>query len=223
MYLSIGRPTPLRELNLPPADISQLKRRIDVAVLDDEPFSQLANLSTHGFKLMELGGDIKSVAQVADFPVVICDIKGVGKAFGSKHEGAHVLYEIRKNYPDKYLIAFTGMEYDATYNEKLIAADKSVTKDANSDQWGQILETALGVVGDPVERWLRLRRSLLARRVELYDVLNLEQAFIKSMQKKDPTILKDAASSDKKNVDAMDIVVKFAMAGLAQLIESAMK
>lgn len=224
MYFNIGRPASLREIHIPPTDLGRAKRNYDIGILDDEPFLQAKNLAIHGFTLKELGGDIGTTTLVAEYPIVICDIKGVGKQFGSKHEGAHVLHEIRKAYPDKYLIAFTGMQYDATYNEKLNSADKSVTKDATVDQWTQILEEALTVVSNPVSRWLRLRNSLIANnKVDLFDAMQAEQAFIKSVNSKDPGILQNAAGKLFQNSDAMDIVVKFAAAGLGQIIDSTFK
>ena len=109
MFIHFGKPNKLGDIGQTQLEVAELKRRFDIGVLDDEPFVQANALRAHGFRIVELGGDIKSVEQVASYPIVVCDIKGVGRAFGSKYEGAHVLSEIRKAYPDKYLIAFTGM------------------------------------------------------------------------------------------------------------------
>jgi hypothetical protein len=154
---------------------------------------------------------------------VICDIKGVGAAFGSKYEGAHVLSEIRKAYPDKYLVAFTGMTYDASYNEKLNAADKSATKDTPIEVWTQTLEAGLRAVGDPRERWIRLRPTLLAKGVELYDLLLLEQAFIKSIKERNAKTFSEKMMSLSLSNELLELLGKFAAAALVQLIEAAAK
>jgi hypothetical protein len=177
-------------------------------------------LRAHGFKITELGGDIKSVDQVAAYPIVICDIRGVGLAFGSRYEGAHVISEIRKAFPDKYLIAFTGMTYDASYNEKLIAADKSTTKDAPIDLWTQLLESGLRSVGDPRERWIRLRATLLTRGVELYDILLLEQAFIKAISERSASSFTERAKKLPFSSEVLDLILKFAAVALLQLISA---
>jgi hypothetical protein len=223
MFVPIGRPRQLREVSQTQQDVADLKRRFDIGVLDDEPFFPASALRAHGFRLVELGGDIKSVEQVAAYPIVICDIKGVGAAFGSKYEGAHVLSEIRKAYPDKYLVAFTGMTYDASYNEKLNAADKSATKDTPIEVWTQTLEAGLRAVGDPRERWIRLRPTLLAKGVELYDLLLLEQAFIKSIKERNAKTFSEKMMSLSLSNELLELLGKFAAAALVQLIEAAAK
>lgn len=220
MFITLGTPRRLSDLGVTLPDISVLKRWIDIAVLDDEPFIRTQALRTHGFRLTELGGDIKSVDQVASYPVVICDIRGVGRAFDSPHEGAHVISEIRKSYPDKFLIAYTGYTHDAFFSAKLASADASATKDAPIDYWTQVLELGLKNVGDPKQRWIRLRSTLLERGVELFDVLELEQAFVKSIKHRNSGLLMEEAKTLQFSSEVMDLIVKFTAAALVGLIEN---
>ena len=154
MYFSVGSPKTISDLKLRPADANVARRATEIAVLDDEPFVRTEQLRTHGFLVTELGGDLKSVSQIDRYPIVVCDVRGVGKSFGSAAEGAHVVSEIRKAYPDKYLIAYTGMTYDVIVTEKLQAAsvDKIMQKDAAVDAWVQLLDTAIKEVTDPKRR-----------------------------------------------------------------------
>jgi hypothetical protein len=221
MFITLGTPRHLNDLRPAATSLVEIKRKVSIAVIDDEPFLRADALRHHDFQLRELGGDIRSVDQVATFPVVVCDIKGVGVKFGSKFEGAHVLAEIRKSFPDKYLIAFTGMTFDASYNEALASADKSITKDAGIDQWVQLLEDALRCVSDPRIRWTRFRQSLLARGVELFEVFKLEQAYIKGVQTKDQELLKSDSIIKDLAPEIKDLVIKFVIAGAGQLIEKA--
>jgi len=180
MYFEIGQPQRLSGVSLTCPDMQQLKKQISIAVVDDNPFLKADALRTNGFNITEVG-DIRSIEQIMAFPIVICDIKGVGKAFGSDYEGAHVLAEIRKAYPDKFLISFSGSQYDVSYNESLNSADLSATKDANLDYWIKVLETGLKAVGDPKERWLRFRQTLTTKGVDSYEIFKLETAFVKNL------------------------------------------
>jgi len=218
MFIPLGTPLRLSDLGVTTPDIAILKRWIDIAIIDDEPFLRTAALRTHGFRLTELGGDIKSVEQVAAYPIVICDIRGVGRAFGSPYEGAHVISEIRKSYPDKFLIAYTGYTHDATYSAKLALADASATKDAAIDYWTNVLELGLRSVGDPKQRWIRFRSTLLAKGMELFDVLELEQAFIKSITHRNSGLLLQRARKFDVSSEVMDLIVKFSSAALAEII-----
>jgi hypothetical protein len=219
VFIKVGAPKKLSDLGITCPEMRELKTKNKIAIIDDEPFLKLESLRAHGFNLTELGGDIKSVDQVMAYPIVICDIKGVGKAFGSDKEGAHVLSEIRKTYPDKFLITFTGMTYDASYNESLATADASATKDASVDYWTALLEKGLKNVGDPRQRWIRFRKNLLDEGMDLFELFKLEQAFIKAIEKRDASIMK----SHKVPDEVRDLVLKFTVVALAQILEGLSK
>lgn len=220
MFLTIGSPKRLSSLR----DVASVqgidRRQTRIAIVDDEPFTRADALRASGFDLIEIG-DIRSIDSVARYPIVICDIRGVGAAFQSKYEGAHVISEIRAAYPDKYLIAFTGMTYNANYNSKLAKADISATKDIDTDAWTQILDVAVREVSDPVQRWLRFRKHLLELDADLYEIFQLEQAFIKSIEKKNQKHLTDQSSSGPFSKETKELIATFAASAVAQLIQGA--
>lgn len=216
MFVHFGTPLRLSDLGLTCPELRELKQRVSVAVIDDEPFLKADALRSHGFSITELGGDVKSVDQVMAYPVVVCDIKGVGRAFGSSYEGAHVLSEIRKTFPDKYLISYSGMQYDVSYNHSLSKADASATKDAPAEYWVALLEAALKAVGDPKERWVRFRRTLVDKGLDAFEVFKLEQAFIKSLKARDKSVMVQAVVPD----EVKELVKAFASVALAQIIET---
>lgn len=218
MFFKIG--TPERLASLSATNPSLERRRSRVAVIDDEPFIRADALRASGFDLIEIG-DISSIESVANYPIVVCDIKGVGVKFKSKFEGAHVIAEIRNTYPDKYLIAFTGMTFDATYNAKLAKADISATKDVDTEAWTQILDSAIKEVSDPTRRWLRFRKHLLAQDIDLYDVFLLEQAFIKSIKNRDQTQLINASRDTPISKETKELIVAFSASAVSQLIQGA--
>jgi hypothetical protein len=214
MFFHFGTPSKLTELVLGCPDISVLKKKMHIAIIDDETFHRLDALRTHGFNLNPLG-DINSIDAVSSFDIIVCDIKGVGSAFGSSYEGAHVISEIRKAYPDKYIISFSGATFDASYNEAFSTADASLPKDSNINQWVASLEKGLKSVGDPMQRWLRFRENLLKKGVDIFEVFNLEQQFIKAIKKKDNSLLKEVKVPD----EVRDLVLNFAEYGLKRIIE----
>ena len=217
MYFTFGSPKKLSSLSDLVSTQGADRRRARIAIIDDEPFTRADALRASGFDLIELG-DIKTIDSVASYPVIVCDIRGVGAAFQSKYQGAHVLAEIRARFPDKYLIAFTGMTYDATYNSKLAKADISATKDIDTEAWSQILETGIKEVTDPVRRWLRFRKHLLEMNIDLYEIFRLEQAFIASIENEDSKLLTDRSSSSPFSKETKELVATFAASAVSQLI-----
>lgn len=215
MYFQIGTPKPLSSLRVSLQDMTHLKRSNQIAVIDDEPFARSDALRAHKFNVVELG-DIRSVDQVAEYPIVVCDIRGVGRALHSDLEGAHLVAEIRKSYPDKFLVSYSGAQFDITYNEALRSVDASLPKDASTDQWVNTLELGLVKVGNPRERWLRLRKTLLDRGVDIHEVFELEQKFIRAVERRDASQLK----ADRIPEESRQLVVAFAKVALVQIIKS---
>ncbi len=213
MFFTIGMPQALSAVKSN-TDLNDLKAKIKIAIIDDEPFEMAKNIRSHRFDITELG-DIKSVDMIASYPIVICDIKGVGQSFGSSLGGAHLLSEIRKAYPDKFLISYSGASHDIRYNESIRKADVSVPKDSTTEVWITVLEKGLRAVGDPKERWVRFRSTLLEKDVDIYDVFLIEQAFIKSVDRK------NTAPMDKVVVPEIvkDLVSSFVGIALKQVIE----
>jgi hypothetical protein len=218
MFIQFGTPKRLGSIGQEALDVANAKVQVEIAVLDDNPFAPKEALCNHKFRITELGPDIRSLDQIANYPIIICDVGGVGLAFGSRLEGAHLVAEIRKAYPDKFLIAYTGLTYSLAMTNALAAADKRLEKDASIEAWVQTLEIGVNEVMNPRKRWIRMRRELLDRGVDLFDVFKFEQAFIKSMTAQKPEVLSSAAASSAVGQEAKDLVVKFAATALSELI-----
>jgi len=159
---------------------------------------------------------------VATYPIIVCDVAGVGRAFGSNAGGAHLVKEIRKAYPDKFLIGYTGQIHSIATTNALAAADKRMAKDESIEAWVQNLEEGINEVMNPRNRWVRMRRALLERGVELFDVLQLEQAFIKSVQQGKPDVLVSEVRSLGVAQEVKDLIIKFSATAVASLIGSAL-
>lgn len=222
MFWKPKRPEPLSSIGQEAIDMAEAKLRVEIAVLDDNPFAPKEALVSHKFRVTELGPDIRSLDQVSTYPIIVCDVTGVGRAFGSDEGGAHLVKEIRKAYPDKFLIGYTGQTHSIATTNALTAADKRMAKDESIDAWIQNLEVGINEVMNPRNRWIRMRQALLERGVELFDVLQLEQAFIKSVQRGKPDILANEVRSLGVAQEVKDLIIKFSATALANLISSAL-
>lgn len=189
MYIELGSPKKLSSLPAHLPNLEYLKQTTKIAIIDDQSFKKVESLRNHGFSLTELG-DINSVNQIAEYPVVVCDIRGVGRYLGSDLEGAHLIAEIRKAYPDKFLVSYSGAEFDLRYNQALSSVDSSIAKDSSTEYWVTVLEDGICSVSDPKERWLRIRRRLLDAGLEIHDAFLLEQSFLKAIDRRDASFLR---------------------------------
>ena len=70
------------------------RSKVNLAVIDDEPFAPQTNLSSYGYKITPLG-DIKNIHELESFSIVLCDIIGVGRYFDKSTQGASIISEIK--------------------------------------------------------------------------------------------------------------------------------
>lgn len=218
MFLTYGTPEPLSSIGQESIDMDKAKRQVEIVVLDDNTFAPKEALLHHKFRITELGPDIRSLDQVSTYPIIVCDVAGVGRAFGSSLEGAHLVNEIHKAYPDKFLIGYTGRTHSVATTNALTAADLRMAKDESIEAWIKNLEAGMSEVVNPRNRWIRMRRALLKRGIELFDVFRLEQAFIKAVRQGKPDVLANVAHKLAITQEIRDLVIKFSATAVATLI-----
>lgn len=221
MFICFGKPDLLASINQA-IDIDKAKKEIRIAILDDNKFHLAEALSNHSFCVRELGHDIRDLSSISEYPIVVSDVSGVARALGSDLEGAHLINEIRKKYPDKFLIAYTGMSHDVRITNALMAADRRIQKDASIEVWIKELESGIEEVANPRIRWIRMRRSLIDRGMEIFDILRLEQAFIRALKKSRPNLIEMEAGRMNLDAELKDVVIKFAATAVVNIIDNAM-
>ena len=195
MFYTIGKPLLLSLLNNIEWNNVDSRPIIPIAVIDDQKFPYCEMLRQLKYNITEVG-DISDITHIKEYGIVICDIKGVGKTFGSKSEGGYVIKEIRNRYPDKYIISFSGSRFDPTFKKFFDCCDTTIKKDSDIEEWTTTLDYAVKELTHPLQRWHRTRDILLKNGAELVDVLAIEQAYIKSVVNKNPSFIKKTISNN---------------------------
>ncbi len=180
------------------------RKEINIAVIDDEIFPLLENLSAHGYDIVKFD-DVTDIRVLAEYDIIACDIMGVGTSFGSRHGGGHLIKEIKIQYPDKFLIFFSGGTFGPTFKKFSDYADTSIKKDADTDDWVDLLDFGIEEIIDPYNRWIRARRVLIDREISVHTLAKLEQAYIKSVLKGKPAILASRANNIVEHKEQLDI------------------
>ena len=165
------------------ADLKLKKvRRSDVkiAIIDDEPIETMDILKSHKFNI-DLIPKIESINILGEYDIIICDIHGVGEAFSKEFQGAYLVKEIYKQYPFKIIISYTGITYDARYNEYLKHAEFSLKKDVSSEDFVEKLDAAISLIQDPVHRWNKIKNYLVENDVPTYEIALIEDDFVRRL------------------------------------------
>lgn len=165
-------------------DVKQLRRNLEILFIDDDEELPVIEILRRLKFNIDHKTDISTLNDVAAYDIILCDIRGVGKEFGSPQEGAYLIKEIKKLFPNKIVIAYTGSTYDPNYNELLTYADNVVTKGTSIDVWTNLLDSEIQKSIDPIEQWTKVRNALLEKNISISIVQDLEAAYVKAIQSK---------------------------------------
>lgn len=177
-FYYIGKPKGIKDLDTPSLKLRSIDRKqIPILVIDDNEFEYLSHLNNHKFDITYFE-DLKSIESTKEYEIILCDIHGVGKKFNSKYEGAHVISEIRKKYPFKIIIAYTGQTHDPTFNKFFQMADLTIKKDIDGDEWIEKLDYSIKLATDPKLKWIKVRDYLIENDVSLFEIMKLESEYV---------------------------------------------
>lgn len=165
--------------------LKERRRLFSIGVIDDSPFEPKVNLENLGYKIAMIG-DPTTVDVVSQHHIVLCDLQGVGVALNPRKQGAFLIQEIKRHYPEKYVVAYTGgTKNQAVTRDAMLAADEFLKKDVDIDTWVSTLDSFIDRLLNPVAVWQRQREALVARRVDTLSILRLEDAFVRSIRERD--------------------------------------
>lgn len=166
-------------------------------VIDDDEFVYLDSLKRSEY-CIEYRPDIQSLKDVAEYDIILCDIRGVGKFLNSPFEGAYLVKQIKEKYPNKIVISYTANNYDPKFQEYLAFADATIPKGTALEDWDSMLTKMLKELADPVKQWEKARKALLAAGVSTVMVAKYESEYVKAVKNGDYKSLKDVYENSKK-------------------------
>mgnify|MGYP002318330657 FL=1 len=114
--------------------INDLRKKTDILIIDDEDFAPQEFLENNNYRFTNKS-DIDNIRDVSEYPIILCDIRGIGKKISNAYEGAFVIQEIKKNYPEKIVLAYTASQYDPSYNSYIQKADDVLQKSLSTESW----------------------------------------------------------------------------------------
>ena len=179
-YLSLRDLMERRAVKTAKSGIIDARRSVQILLIDDEELSALPSLKSNSFKVIRVEG-VERIDEVQDYPVVMVDLLGVGKSLNPVSQGAHLIQQIKKVYPEKYVIAYTGGGTAALTSLAVESADRYTTKDINIEKWCDLLDVAVAEVSNPVALWSKFRHRLLNQGVTPFQLTELEDAYVRGL------------------------------------------
>jgi CheY-like chemotaxis protein len=173
---------------------NELRAKVKIAVIDDDSFKPRSNLENYGFQFDELQ-DIKSIEKVMPYDIVICDLMDVGVNFDAAAGGASIIGEIKRNFPAKFVIAYTGARANSPEaNSAKEFADLYLRKDIEISKLVSELDDAIDYSLDPYDKWIITRQGLIDLDIDIREIVKLEDAYVVSVKEKDASLSKFQAA-----------------------------
>jgi len=214
----IGDLADRQSLNATLINDRERRARVPIAIVDDEPFAAQQTLTNHGYDVRPIG-DLKSLREIDDFNIILCDLRGVGQNFDQKNQGAYLIDEIKRNHPEKFVIAYTaGAQDDLMARKANEASDVFLRKDADIEEWRNKLDDFIDRLCNPVIVWRRQRDALVRNNVATIDILRLEDAFVRTVEKADLGIFERMANGYDIKPDARAVAQSLVASGIFSLI-----
>ena len=161
--------------------IITLRPKLQIAVIDDQDFSPLHNLQNHQFNITPYK-DVPSFDILQGYQIIMVNLQGVGRGLDPTLQGAHVIREIRKNYPDKFIIAYTGGAAQELLAPSIELADRFTQKDTSIENWIELLDDIIYDLANPAYVWKRLRPRLLEIGMTPINLAILEDRYVRCFE-----------------------------------------
>lgn len=175
--------------DLPPnvlVDLSDKKmiESTKILIIDDDELEIKNTLSRIGYKVV-WKQDIDVLSDVEDYPIIICDNKGVGLNFSSEFEGLNLIKIIKEKYPDKIVYLLSAADINPKANTYIKYADEMVYK-GEEDKLIEYIKQDLNKLFNPKDRWLQYKNILKKKGISEKEIFRLENLYVESfLQKKD--------------------------------------
>lgn len=164
--------------NISKNNIVDLRRKIKILMVDDEEYDIFDMLNTRGYH-MYYKSDINYAEEVEPFDIIILDIKGVAQRFGSAYEGFGFAKEVKKLYPHKIVLCYSGTSNN-DINGQLDKIDGYIPKDTDIDQWSARLDAFIKNYSSVDYHWGIIESKLREERYSQNIIDDLKERYIKS-------------------------------------------
>lgn len=139
---NIGDGKPQIALDNPGSVQNDIKNTAQILFIDDEDFNVIKMLRKAGWKNIKRIPDFANldIIDLKNANVVFVDIKGVGIVGGYKNEGIGLAAAIKKKYPNKGVILYSGtLEYNI-FDPDIDIVDAKLQKNAEPIQFSYLIE-----------------------------------------------------------------------------------
>ncbi len=164
-----------------------------ILIIDDDQLEIKDTLNRIGYNVV-WKNDIDLLSDVEDYPIIICDNKGVGSKFSSEFEGLNLIKLIKEKYPDKIIYLLSAADINPKANNYIKYADEMVYK-GEEDKLIEYIKQDLNKLFNPRDRWLQYKSIIKNKGISEKEIFRLENLYVESFIQKRDILSKDTLFS----------------------------
>jgi hypothetical protein len=219
----LGKTYSISDLNNTQNALSNINNRgkVPILIIDDEGFDDIEKLRDEGYNLKCITS-IEDLRTASEYPIVICDIKGVGTQYSSEKGGLIVVKELKKMYPFKKYAVYSGNDYKLDDLNSLEGVSR-IPKTTDVETWKSYFDELIDSAASPIDNWKTMRTFLLNHDVSLLEVLKLENSFVYTYLYDSPNMKNFPSEKEFPSLssDIRAIINNMIAAGVMKLLMSA--
>ena len=182
-----------------------LREKMRVLIIDDNEVPYQNALNRLSFNISHKL-DIEDIRDVEPYHVIICDIKGVGLNFSRDKEGSAIILNIKKMYPEKGVIVYSGGTFDVSLTNIFSQADDTITKGTDAIDIASKLDATFDKILDPNRLWKDISQKLLSAGIADKKLKDLEREYLESISTFDSGGFIEKLSKFGSSINIQDIV-----------------
>lgn len=160
---------------------------VKICVIDNDGFPE--SIRNLGYSRIILRSDYNGNENFNEYDVILCDIKDIGIEIDPNIQGIAVALDIKKLYPNKIVIQYSGInpyEFDIDFllhnTEQL---DGYIKKDQSTKAIVDQLDEICSVFWNPIKAWKFAEKNMRRNGVSNKIIAYFEDAYVRSLSKKE--------------------------------------
>lgn len=197
----------LDDIPTQPVNVSLLRQTTRILIVDNEPFNNEAPLRAIGFNLT-VKDKWDNITDAEPFHIIVSDNRGVAPSFNSAAEGAFVLNQIHKNYPQKGCIIYSHSAIDFSHTP-LLRGIKQMKKNDDTSEWEEVLSETITEIYDPKSIWLKIESYLEEQNISRKILRNIENTYVRTLLKGNRTTIDWSRQDWNLSSEAITLITEF--------------
>lgn len=156
------------------------RKNVKILFIDDggfytEPLSQL------GYKDIDVELEFKDISRVEPYDIIFCDINDVAKNIYPVGQGAALASEIKRMYPNKYVIIFSAQNQKPSFAKYYEDVDAVIDKTSDQKVFQDVIDKYISIQNDPIAYWENLEKTMLKQKLNKISISKLEHYYVASI------------------------------------------